>query len=82
MPKDTNTTKKTGTSFDLTIYCLIQKCQTISAKFKIHISQLIDKISTQMTNSKPNQALFGRKYLSKFVSFMTKVNPNHENDTK
>ena len=35
-----------------------------------------------MTNFKPNQALFGKKYLSKFVSFITKVNPNNENDTK
>ena len=44
MPKNTKNTKKARTNFDLTTDPLIEKYQTISIKFKIHISQLIAKI--------------------------------------
>ena len=36
--------QKNGRNFDMTANSLLAKCQTISEKFKINISQLIAKI--------------------------------------
>ena len=44
MAKNTNQTKKTRASFDLTTDSLIENYETNSVKFKICISQLIVKI--------------------------------------
>ena len=44
MPKNTNKTKNTGTTFGLATDFLIEKYQAISMKFKIRISQLITTV--------------------------------------
>ena len=44
VPKNTNKTKTAGTQFGPTTDSFIEKYETISVKFKIHISEVIVKI--------------------------------------
>ena len=86
--KNANKTKKTRTNFDLITDSLIEKYQTISIKFKIGFLYLLPKLylNNEVDNLKGHTQIwhisFDKKVQifqwlskSKFLSFMTKVNP-------